>query len=100
MIGRRIQPLLAVCFLGGLIVIGRLYQVQIDEHGIWSRDAALLLHSGRILPAQRGAIEDTRGRVLARDRESYGLSLVYREFRRGHPLRRIGRRLPGRRRGS
>lgn len=89
MIGRRTQPLFALLFLGGLVCLARLFQVQVAEHEVWAGEAARLVSFGRLLPYRRGAILDASGHVLARDKETHNLVLVYRDFRRGHPLGQV-----------
>ncbi len=82
----RTSPLIALLFLGAAVLLARAYQVQIVEHSVWADEAKRLVHSGREIPYRRGRILDTKGRVLARDKETHRLGLVYRDFRRGHPL--------------
>ena len=72
--------------LGALALILRQAHVQLDEHEIWSEEAARLERSGELLPYTRGTIRDAGGRPLVRDREAYHLEFSYREFRRSHPL--------------
>ena len=86
---RRVGPLLMFAFLGALFVTGRLYKIQIVEHELWANEAAGILHSGVVLPPDRGRIFDATGAIVARDLETYRLILNYREFRRGHPLGQI-----------
>ena len=85
----RTVPLLAILFAGAALLLVRTYQVQIVEHSVWADEAKRLVHSGREIPYRRGRILDTNGRVLARDKETHRLVLVYRDFRRGHPLGQI-----------
>jgi len=89
MIGRRVRPLLALALVGTAVVLLRLWRVQVHEHALWAREADLLVHSGSVLPYERGRILDADGRVLARDTRAYEVALVYREFRRGHPLGQV-----------
>ncbi len=86
MAARRIAPLIALVVLGALVLVLRLYQLQILEHSIWSAEAANLVRSGSIRPYTRGAIVDRAGRVLRSDRASFTVEFVYRDFRRRHPL--------------
>lgn len=73
--------------LGAIVVLLlRLWQVQVVEHEVWANEAANLVRSGRIVPFERGRIVDVRGRTIARDHELYRIDFVYRDFRRGHPL--------------
>jgi cell division protein FtsI/penicillin-binding protein 2 len=86
MAGRRILPLIALVAVGALLLVARLYQLQILEREIWTGEAANLVRSGSIRPYTRGAILDARGRVLREDRSTYRVDFVYRDFRRAHPL--------------
>jgi cell division protein FtsI/penicillin-binding protein 2 len=67
----------------------RMAQVQVDEHALWAREAANLLRSSTTLPYHRGPILDRRGRVLIEDTQAYSVELVYRTFRREHPLGQV-----------
>ena len=86
MINRRSDPLYWILALGALVLLARLWQVQVHEHPVWATEAARLVHSGREIPYRRGRILDAEGRVLARDKDTHHLVLVYRDFRREHPL--------------
>lgn len=86
---RRTRPLLiAIVALAGLVV-ARLYQIQVVEHRIWVDEARRLELSGAVLPYERGAIVDARGRPLVEDASGYRLELDYRSFRRGAPLGQV-----------
>ena len=87
--GRRTGPLLLLLLGGFLALLGRLGQIQLFQHDVWSEEAAGLLHDASVLPYRRGTILDGAGRVLVRDRESYHLVFTYRDFRRGHPLGQV-----------
>lgn len=86
MAGRRILPLMLVVLVGTVLLLGRLYQVQIAEASVWTSQAATLVRSGAVRPYQRGAIRDARGRELAHDERIYRVMFNYRAFRREHPL--------------
>lgn len=86
MAGHRFLPLIVAVVLGTVVLIARLYQVQIVEGQIWAQEAANLVRSGAVRPYRRGAILDARGRALAHDETVYRVQFNYREFRRGHPL--------------
>jgi len=85
----RVRPLLILFAIGTFFVLLRLFEIQVGEHNFWALEAARLVHSGREVPYRRGEILDARGRVLARDKDTHRLVLVYREFRRGHPLGQV-----------
>ena len=87
--GRRIQPLLLVLLLGGAVLIARLWQIQVEAHELWADEAARLVHSGDLLPYERGRILARDGSVMVRDKPTYHLFLIYRDFRRGHPLGQV-----------
>ncbi|MDG2142968.1 MAG: hypothetical protein P8N31_05380, partial [Planctomycetota bacterium] len=71
---------------GAVALIMRQSQVQVDEHGIWSEEAARLERSGELLPYTRGSIRGAMDRTLVEDREAYHVTFSYRDFRRGHPV--------------
>ncbi|MEQ1895040.1 MAG: hypothetical protein ABL998_21070, partial [Planctomycetota bacterium] len=85
----RLRSLLFLFFLLGLALVARLFQVQFHEHELWAREAAALVRGGRELAYRRGRILDTDGMVLARDESLRSVVLVYRAFRRGHPLGQV-----------
>jgi len=93
LIGSRFQPLVLLLGAGGILLLGRLYQVQVRDHDVWALEAARLVHSGREIPYRRGTIRDRNGAVLARDVDGYALELVYRTFRRDHPLGQVAHAL-------
>ena len=88
-VARRTTPLLLILVVGAIVVLVRLFNVQVVEHEVWAEEAARLVHAGKELPYERGRILDTKGRVLARDKETFHLVLTYRDFRRGHPLGQV-----------
>lgn len=76
---------LAYVFLGILVLlIGRLFQLQIQEHDYWVQEARNSRLDRASIPFQRGRILDRDGVVLAMDKPSYDLYFRYRDFRRGH----------------
>jgi cell division protein FtsI/penicillin-binding protein 2 len=83
---RRFGAPMGVLILALVILVVRLYEVQVTEHGIWAREALGLVRSSRILPARRGRILDRQDRVIVEDRQDYVLEFVWRDFRREHPL--------------
>ncbi|HEX6886253.1 MAG TPA: penicillin-binding transpeptidase domain-containing protein [Planctomycetota bacterium] len=82
----RMAPLLVLLALTGGVLVARLYQIQVREHGTWAEEAARLVRKGHEEPYRRGRILDAAGRVLAVDEELRAVELVYRDFRREHPL--------------
>lgn len=90
MVGKRRFGLLMASVVLGLFVLWvRLFQVQVVEHEVWATQAANLVRSAKLLPHHRGRILDRQGRALAYDDEYYQIELVYRDFRRGHPLGQV-----------
>ncbi|MFT5290462.1 MAG: cell division protein FtsI/penicillin-binding protein 2 [Planctomycetota bacterium] len=87
--GRRIQPLLLILLLGGVVLVARLWNIQIVHNAVWADEAARLLHSGHVLKYERGRILASDGSVMVRDKPTYHLFLVYRDFRRSHPLGQV-----------
>jgi cell division protein FtsI/penicillin-binding protein 2 len=86
---RRLGPLIVLVVLGFFALFLRLYQVQVEEHDIWAREAANLVRSAHSLPYLRGRILDRNGQPFVQDEESYAVRFVYREFRRHHPLGQV-----------
>jgi cell division protein FtsI/penicillin-binding protein 2 len=86
---RRFAPLIAWLAAGTALLGARLAWIQVGEHEVWAGEAANLVRSGKIVPYERGAILDRRGRVLAHDEQGYAIELVYRDFRRKHPLGQV-----------
>lgn len=83
---KRFGGVLTLFVLLGAAIVARLFQVQVAEHELWAGRAARLVRSGHEEPYRRGRILDAKGRVLVRDSERRSVVLVYREFRRWHPL--------------
>lgn len=86
---RRCGPLIALVLAGLCLVCARLFQVQVREHRVWAREAANLVRTSETLPYHRGRIFDRQGRVLVEDDDAYEVELVYRNFRRDHPLGQV-----------
>ncbi|MCK6448738.1 MAG: hypothetical protein L6Q99_20280 [Planctomycetes bacterium] len=82
----RFGPLIALVALGLVVLVARLFQIQVLEHGVWAAEAADLVRSGSVVPFRRGAIVDARGRDLAYDRRTFQVEFCYRDFRRSNPL--------------
>ncbi len=87
---RRTAPLLLLWGLALVVLLGRLYQIQVLEHEVWAEQARRLEKQGQVLPYERGKIlyseESGAPVVLAQDARGYQVSLDYRDFRRLHPL--------------
>jgi penicillin-binding protein 2 len=78
--------LIVLVVLGAVVLIARLFAVQVLEGKIWTAQADTLTREGSVEPYTRGEILDCNGRVLARDVESYRIEADYRDFRRGNAL--------------
>lgn len=83
---RRFGLPIGLVLLTLVLVLARLYDVQVREHRVWASEAAALERSETILPHTRGAIYDRKGRLWVADEVRYELEFVWRDFRRGHPL--------------
>ncbi len=86
---RRCGPLLGTIGLAAAVLVARLYEVQVRQHETWAREAVNLSRSWEVMPYQRGAILDRKGRNLVQDERVYELEFVWREFRRGHGLGQV-----------
>ncbi|MCA9000697.1 MAG: hypothetical protein KDB61_02155 [Planctomycetes bacterium] len=86
---RRFAFPMAAVLLALLFLLTRLYEVSVEEHNIWAREAASLERSAHRVPYRRGRILDRNGRVWVTDQASYEIEFVWRDFRRGHPLGNI-----------
>lgn len=89
MIGERTRRLFALIVAAFVVLVLRLAWIQLAEHDVWAAEAARLVHSGEVIPYERGAITDANGVVLARDVEAYELTFEHRPFRRDHPLGQV-----------
>ncbi|QDV06496.1 Stage V sporulation protein D [Planctomycetes bacterium Poly30] len=86
---RRFVPLLVLLGVSLLVLLARLWDIQIVQHEVWSTEAVNLVRSYGVDPYVRGALKDRDGRLIARDEEVYALEFVWRDFRRGHPLGQV-----------
>ena len=77
---------MGLVLLSLVLVLARLYDVQVREYRVWAAEAASLERSETILPHKRGSIYDRRGKLWVTDEVRYELEFVWRDFRRGHPL--------------
>ena len=86
---RRFGPLIAVTAVSFLVLVGRLFQVQVSENEVWAKEAANLVRSWTTVPFRRGEILDRKRRPIARDEDRYQIDLVWRDFRRGQLLGQV-----------
>lgn len=90
---RRFGPLVLSVVALALLLLVRLYDVQVAQHSTWANQAQALVRTGHQEPYRRGDILDRRGRVLVQDVESYRVVFAYRDFRREHPLGQVAHAL-------
>jgi len=69
----RIAAALLIALLA--VVVGRLFQLQILQHGFWSAAAAAIQERTIELPPQRGSITDRNGELLACDVEAKAIAV-------------------------
>ena len=86
---RRFVPLMLCVVFAYLVLVSRLYEVSVEEHSVWAREAVTLERSAHRVPHRRGRILDRQGRVWVQDQLRYEIEFVWRDFRRGHPLGNI-----------
>ena len=82
----RIVALIAVSGGLGLLLLARLFQLQVVEGDFWAQQALLARYKADPLPFHRGTIFDRTGKVLAEDVDTFGIAFSYRSFRRNHPI--------------
>jgi len=70
----------AVISLGGLIIVGRLAQLQIIEHGRYAAEARLTHVSEQTVLNRRGAILDRNGYPLAASQDAYDVMVERRAW--------------------
>lgn len=80
---QRLQRLALVFVAVLLLLIARLFQLQVLEHEKWTEIARNSRIDQSTIPFRRGRILDRNGAVLATDRQAYDLYFRYRDFRRG-----------------
>jgi len=78
MFERRLKVVLTIPILGGLILIARLYRLQIVDGPQYEKRAEQsLIAPKRFLPPLRGSILDRHGKVLVSDEPTFDLSAHY-----------------------
>src|SRR5262249_12979404 len=75
---RRLMILFALIALGGVVLIGRLAQLQLLQAQEWRDRAQSFINRHYIIETSRGAIIDRNGRALALDKACYDLAIDYR----------------------
>ncbi len=91
----RLAAIQAVLLLGGVAVLGRAFQVQVVQHGVWKRKAEVLRTTSDTLPARRGTIFDRNGVPLAETQEAYHLTIAKDQWQDSAAVVRELLRLPG-----
>ncbi len=77
----RVRVMSAVVFLGLLLLLGRLFYVQIVDNARWQQIADDNVLRRVDLPSTRGMIRDSRGRVIAANRPAYNVYVIPGQFR-------------------
>lgn len=78
MFERRLRVVLTIPVICGLVMLARLYRLQIVERAKYRNDAeAALIAPRQFLPPLRGAIRDRFGEVLVSDEPTYDLTVAY-----------------------
>lgn len=72
-----------------LVLIARLFQMQVLQGPEWAQEAFRSRLQTQSLPFHRGRILDCRQQVLAEDERAWDLMFEYRAFRRAHPAGQI-----------
>ena len=65
------MALAVLCSMG--VVVGRLVQLQIFQYELWADEATNNISKHLRLPASRGILRDTTGKIIATNRPSYDL---------------------------
>ncbi len=78
----RLRAVQAAFALGGVVLIGRAAQVQLQEGEAYAARAAAQRTERRVLPARRGALYDRNGTTLAATQEVFHVGVAPNELRR------------------
>lgn len=77
----RLRWMALVASVGVLLLVARLFHVQVLEASYWSRLAEENVLRRIDIPSTRGVIRDSRGRVIATNRPSYNVYVIPGYFR-------------------
>ncbi len=77
----RLKFLMIVIFILGIIVVSRLFVLQVLNYKFYKQQAGLTHHLEKILLAKRGLIKDVKGEILAFNIEKYLLYAVPAEIK-------------------
>ncbi|MCM3784432.1 penicillin-binding transpeptidase domain-containing protein [Neobacillus mesonae] len=58
-----------------LVLMGRVFWIQVVNAGFWQDYAANLIENSKVIPAKRGTITDRNGNVLATDAPAYTVAV-------------------------
>jgi penicillin-binding protein 2 len=73
---KRYKWMALVVLLAFIVISGRMVQLQLIEQDKWAKNARDNITKTVVLPATRGVIRDTNGRIAATNRPSYGVYVV------------------------
>lgn len=73
---KRYKWMAVVALAGFIILLGRMVQLQLVEHERWATISRDNITKTVTLPATRGVIRDTNGRIVATNRPSYAVYVV------------------------
>lgn len=77
----RVRVMSAVVFVGLLLLLARIFYIQILDNGRWLQIAEDNVLRRVDLPSTRGMIRDSRGRVIAANRPAYNVYVIPGYFR-------------------
>ncbi len=82
----RIRRIAWVFGLAALVLVGWLARLQVTQHDFWRERSYRNRWAFKDVPTRRGDIADRNGVPLAFDAPGFDLELIYRTFRRQHPV--------------
>jgi cell division protein FtsI (penicillin-binding protein 3) len=91
----RLVAVQALLLLGGAVVLGRSFQLQVVQHSRWEARARAIRMESDSIEARRGTIFDRNGVPLAETQEAYRITLAKNEFTDSAEVVRQLLRLPG-----
>jgi|CXWL01.1.fsa_nt_gi cell division protein FtsI (penicillin-binding protein 3) len=91
----RLVAVQALLIVGGAVVLGRSFQLQVVQHAQWEARARALRTESDTIDASRGTIFDRNGVPLAETQEAYRITLAKNEFTDSAEVVRQLVRLPG-----
>lgn len=91
----RLAAVQALLLLGGVVVLGRSFQVQVVQYGSWKRKAEVLRTASDTIDARRGTIFDRSGVPLAETQEAYRIVIAKNQLADSAAVVRLLLQLPG-----